>query len=159
MDKNCVKGKEFAKIEICKLWESIKTIFSKNYDVNNERLVLRLDTNNIPQIYFELKRKRAKTDEFAVHIKKEGIVLSTKEMNADDILLKFIKIVGVEDVQGLGLKTIRNTALISDNSDNDSRRKPIGDKYVYVKTSTSDKINVIWKIINRLPYDAEIKYL
>ena len=149
-----VMKKSNEEIEILRLWGLIQNIYIKHYDVLNDRIRIRLDKKHIPQLYLEKKRSRVKTDDFAIHLKKDNRLLSTKNMGADDVLLSFIKIVGIDKIQQLGLKATGNEKLISD--ENDNRRKLLDGKYVFVKTSTPEKVNTIRKIIQRLLIEGEI---
>ena len=80
-------------------------------------------------------------------------------MDGDEILLNFIKRVGIGDVERLGIKAVGNDMLISDHDDNTGRWKPLDGKYVFVKTETPSKTDNIKRIISELEVDAEFKYL
>lgn len=153
MDKN---RKEKGEKEIKRLWGSIKEVFIENFDVLNDRIVLRLDNKNIPQIYLEKKRIRVRKDDFAIKLNDLNKELSTKDMGADEILLHFIKYIGIDKVQNLNLKATGDEDLISNNEDFYNRRKILDGKYVFVKTPNTEKINVIRKIIKEIPVNAEI---
>ena len=148
-----IMGKDKAKREILRKWEQIKEIFRKDFDVNNERIILKLDKEKIPQLSFEEKKKRKKSPDFIIQI--NGETLSSKHMNADDILLEFIRIANVDRVEKLNLKTVKGYKLIISKKDVPNR-KEIEGKYVFTKSGTPHKVNLIRKINNLLSLGAEI---
>ena len=145
--------------EILKLWELIQKKFSDNFDVKNVRMVTRLDKYFIPQLYFEKKRKKKKSENFEISFNDGRKPLSTKEMAAEEVLLSFIDYVGVDNVISLGIKTKNGKKLISDDEEDADSWKPLNGKYVCVKTGSPEKANNIQRIINGLNIDAKITYL
>ena len=146
-------GKNEAKQEILRKWEQIRDIFRKDFDVDNDRIILKLDKERIPQLSFEEKKKRKKSPDFMLRI--NGRTFSSKQMNADDILLEFIRIAKVEKVEKLNLQTVKGYKLVISQK-GAPNRKEIEGKYVFTKSGTPHKVNLIRKINNSLDLGAEI---
>lgn len=145
-----------AQDEIIRLWKLIQEIFVENYNVKNDRIILRLDKKHIPQLYLETKQSRKKTDNFTINIKGQN-PLSSRKMGAEKVFLAFIQFCDVKKVQDLKLKTTGQEDIISNQDDSNGRRRKFLDgKYVFVKTSTSEKVNTIRKIIQQLSIEGEI---
>jgi hypothetical protein len=142
-----------AKQEILRKWEQIKDIYRKDLDVENIRIILKLDKEKIPQLSFEEKKKRKKSPDFIIHI--NGKTFSSKQMNADDILLEFIRIAKVDRVEKLNLLTVKGYKLVICQK-GAPNRKEIEGKYVFTKSGTPHKVNLIRKINNSLSLGAEI---
>ena len=148
-----IMGKNEAKQEILRKWEQIRDIFRKDFDVDNDRIILKLDKERIPQLSFEEKKKRKKSPDFMLRI--NGRTFSSKQMNADDILLEFIRIAKVEKVEKLNLQTVKGYKLVISQK-GAPNRKEIEGKYVFTKSGTPHKVNLIRKINNSLDLGAEI---
>lgn len=144
-----------AQDEIIRLWKLIQEIFVENYNVKNDRIILRLDKKHIPQLYLETKQSRKKTDNFTINIKGQN-PLSSRKMGAEKVFLAFIHFCNVNKVQDLKLKTTGQEDIISNQDDSNGRRRFLDGKYVFVKTPTPDKVNTIRKIIQQLSIEGEI---
>ena len=149
-------GKDKAKQKILKTWEQIKDIFRKNFNVDNDRIILKLDKEKLPQLSIEEKRKRKKSPDFILSINDKQF--SSKQMNADDILLEVIRIAKVEEVEKLDLRTVKDYKLITRQKDTPNRKELEG-KYVYIKTGTPHKLNLITKIDKALGLGIKINYI
>lgn len=148
-----IMEKNEAKLEILRKWEQIRNIFRKNFNVENDRMILKLDKEMIPLLSFEEKKKRKKSPDFILNI--NGRTFSSKQMNADDILLEVIRIAKVEKVEKLNLRTVKGYKLVT-NKKGAPNRKELGGKYVYIKSGTPHKLNLIRIINNALNLGVEI---
>lgn len=137
-------------------WEEISKLFIQYYDVNNDRLIIKLDQHKIPQLSITKKSNRKRYNDFEIHFTDKNVKLSSREMNATDLLIQFIKLVGIEQVKALQLKTINGRDLITETNDSGKKRHQINGNYIFTKTGTPDKINIIRRIINELKIKAQI---
>ena len=142
--------------EIMQKWEEITKLFKQFYDVNYDRLNIKLDQHKIPQLTISKKKTREKTNDFEIHFIDRNITLSSKEMNASDILKRFIQLVDIEKVKALNLITVNGRDLITDTNELGENRHQLDGKYLFIKTGTHEKINTIRMIINGLNINAQI---
>lgn len=145
------KDKQQAIKKINKHWAEIVKIFEENYDKRNERIVLKIDIKSmLPGISIQDKKSRTATQDFKL-VFPHGKILSTEEsLSAAKIFVEFIREVGVEEVERLKILTNKGELLITSNPGNPPQtRQQVDDKYVYIKTATSSKLNTI-RIINEM---------
>ena len=137
--------------EIESKWKEIQVLWKDNFDIKNQRIKVTLK-KNIPQIEPVNKAKRVKSQGFEIHFSEDhsNIVLSTKQMNASDLLRKFIEIVDVEKIRSLNVLTAAGKNLVVDIA-NDHRKIP-----VFTKTSNAEKKDAIRQIIQALNIKAKI---
>jgi hypothetical protein len=148
--------KNKAKQKILKTWEQIRDIFRKNFNVDNDRIILKLDKEKLPHLSIEEKKKRKKSPDFILSI--NGKHFSSKQMNADDILLEVIRIAKVEEVEKLDLRTVKDYKLVTSQKGTPNRKELEG-KYVYIKSGTPHKLNLIRIINDALDLGVDIKYI
>ncbi len=135
-----------AKNEILTLWGRIQELFINEFDIKTERLELKLDKNNIPQLYFKNKGSRTQTSDFEVRYTDEKgnlYILSTKEYSGSEIIRRFIKIVGEDNVRELEILTAHGDNIVGEND-------------IFTKTANSEKKDTLRQIISKLSLNAQI---
>lgn len=144
--------------EIRTKWEQIIDLFQKNYDIESKRLKLRLGKDNLPKLLIVDKPQRLQGAQIVVEFE-DKTILSTSEFSAADILVRFIKKVGVDEVQRLGITDRKHRPLVSDSiiGIEHMGAKEIDGKYIITKTGNKEKLDVIREIIDKLKYPAEVK--
>lgn len=137
--------------EIESKWAEIQFLWNNYFDIKNERIKVTLK-NDIPEIELVRKPKREKSQGFEIrfHDDHDSIVLSTKRINASELLRQFIKIVDIEKIKSLNVPTVAGKNMILDIA-NDPSNIP-----VFTKTSNAEKKDAIRQIIQALNIKAEI---
>lgn len=137
--------------EIMLRWTEIQELWRNHFDIDNERMKLKL-VRNVPQLSYGEKPKRVNSHDFEVRFSSEynNCVLSTKKSNASDLLRQFIDIVGAENVKTLNVPTVGGGNLIVEIT------KGVKKYSVFTKTSNSEKKDSIRQIIQALKIKAEI---
>ena len=69
-------AEESVKNEILRLWNLIVRNFTENFDVKQDRLVVKLDRKSIPHLFFQKKRHRVKSEDFEILFKTTGEILA-----------------------------------------------------------------------------------
>ena len=145
------KVKAWNEIEL--KWSEIQALWKDNFDIKNERIKLSLKMN-LPVIEYGNKARRKKSQGFEVRFRGrdrgKDIVLSTKDMNASELLRRFIKNVGIESIKSLNVRTTSGRNMILDIANGQS------DYSVFTKTPNSEKKDAIRQIIQELKINAEI---
>ncbi|MBR5039331.1 MAG: hypothetical protein IKX65_11510 [Prevotella sp.] len=143
--------------EIQAKWEQIVDLFQKNYDIETKRVRLKLGKDKLPRLSISDKLQRLQGAEIVV-VFEDKTILSTSELSASDVFVRFIEKVGVNEVQGLGITDRKRRPLISDSIIEIEHMGPkeIDGKYVITKTGNKEKLDVIREIIDRLNYPAEV---
>ena len=144
--------------EIKTKWEQIIDLFQKNYDIESKRLKLRLGKDNLPILLVVDKAHRLQGAQIVVEFE-DKTILSTSELCAADVLVRFIEKVGVDEVQRLGITDRKHHPLVSDSILGIEHMGPkeIEGKFVITKTGNKEKLDVIREIIDKLKCPAEVK--
>jgi len=135
--------------EIESRWQEIQKLWQENFDVNNERIIIKLN-KNIPKLSREKKKKRVKSQDFEIRFSDKcgNQVLSTKDSNASELLRRFVSIVGPERVKSSNVLTKAGNNLVMSIAQ--------GKFEIFTKTANSEKRDAIRQIISDLEIDAEI---
>lgn len=131
--------------EIKQLWEKmILSIWRKSCDTKNRRIKLKLDSKEIPQLYFVNKTKRKKTPDFEVHFTETGQILSTKKTSGAELIRKFVEIAGAERISSLRIPGFSGKEFVSRDGE------------VFTKTSNLLKVGQVCNIIEKLEIKAKV---
>lgn len=146
--------------DILMKWEQIVDWFQGKYDPKKKRLKVRQDKSNKPYLLIIDKPIRKRTPGILIKFDKDK-ELSTKEMTGADLLIAFIKEVGVDEIQKLGIRERKGHFLISDTDDGITEMAPklVDGKYVITKTGNKEKYAHIKEIIDKLKLKVEVSLL
>lgn len=144
--------------EIQTMWEQILDLFLKNYDIKAKRFKLKLGKDNLPQLSITDKPHRLQGAKIVVEFE-DKTILSTSELSAADVLVKFIEKVGVDDVHKLEITDRKRRPLVSDSIAGIENMGPrmVEGKYVMTKTGNKEKLSQIREIIDKLKVPAIVK--
>lgn len=139
-------------------WKQILDLFQKNYDIETKRLKLVIEKDNLPRLSIIDKPHRFRGAQIVVEFE-DKTLLSTSELSAADVLVKFIEKVGVDDVQKLGITDRKHHPLVSDSIIGIGYMGPkeIDGKFVITKTGNKEKLDAIREIIDKLKVPAVVK--
>lgn len=144
--------------EIHAKWEQILDLFRRSYDIKAKRFKLKLGKDNLPKLLITDKPQRLQGARIVVEFE-DKTILSTSDLSAADVFVRFIEKVGVNEVQRLGITDRKHRPLVSDSiiGIENMGPKEIDGKYVITKTGNKEKLDVIREIIDKLKVPAVVK--
>lgn len=143
-----------ALIEIKKKFEEIIRIFQQNYSTDEYKIQTKADKSKLYDIEVVRKGTKNTSFPFVVRYQNDGkeIVLRSGRRNGAKVLVDFIKLVKIEKVYPLGIKSKRSGVLISDKLNGNEKNNPklVDNKFIFTKSENDEKIRQIEEIIKKL---------